>query len=291
MGAGHPPDPGLLPATDTAAIEPGTITDAAAFERRAFVRRMTTDAVGIAGGIFSLSRVLRRSAAAAGQAVANELEGLQLAGAQGTASSSADRPESSAGEPGTEAGVPDALGSSPAPSPPAAFVATTPFAPSPPSGPTEELPLAPATPPRPALLMDAEQIALLEAATVATVAVNWEGHPPQLTAASVLWDGEALRFATLGWSRRTTMLRADPRIGLLVEGPGDGRFVSVAGQAEIAEGHDAREAMWPLLLREAGEGGEAALAAAEARWLELVAADPDRAVIVVHVDQVLSGRR
>jgi nitroimidazol reductase NimA-like FMN-containing flavoprotein (pyridoxamine 5'-phosphate oxidase superfamily) len=135
---------------------------------------------------------------------------------------------------------------------------------------------------------DADQRAILEAAVEVVVAVNREGHPPQLTTATVLWDGLTVRFATLGWSRRTTMLRSDPRIGLLVEGPGDGRFVTVTGRARIVEGRpdQVREAVLPLLVRDLGDES-----AAELRWLEMVAADPDRAVIVVEPDQVLSGRR
>jgi nitroimidazol reductase NimA-like FMN-containing flavoprotein (pyridoxamine 5'-phosphate oxidase superfamily) len=146
---------------------------------------------------------------------------------------------------------------------------------------------------RPPLLLDDDQRVLLEAGMAAVVAVNREGHPPQLTTATVLWDGETLRFATLGWSRRTTMLRADPRIGLLVEGPGDGRFLTVTGRAQIIEGRqsEVREAMWPLLVRDAAETDGGREEAAEARWQELLAGDADRAVIIVEPDQVLSGRR
>jgi hypothetical protein len=213
---------------------------------------MGRDAVGIAGNVFGLGRVIRRSAAAAGQAVVSELEALQPTPTQ--------EPE-------------------PAPEPESPSVEVEP----PPAPPPE-----PAAPPaRSALVLDDDQRAVLESATSAVVAVNRECHPPQLTMASVLWDGETLRFATLGWSRRSTMLRADPRIGVLVESP-DGHYVTVTGLSRIREGRDARDAMWPILLRDAGDEGEVG---AEARWQALLASDPDRAVIVIDLEQVLSGRR
>jgi nitroimidazol reductase NimA-like FMN-containing flavoprotein (pyridoxamine 5'-phosphate oxidase superfamily) len=255
-----------LPAADDETVEsPGSVeaadgSDPDAVERRAFVRKMTTDAVGIAGTLFNFSRILTRSAAAAGQAVMGELEGIQLGNAA----------EETGGEngPGTQP-QPEARRSEPAPVEPAL------------AGPG-------AAPSHSAVLIDAEQRAILDAATSAIVAVNRAGYPPQLTAATVLWDGNTLRFATLGWSRRTTMLRADPNIGFFIEGADGARFVTVSGRAEIRDGREAREAIWPLLLREAGEEGEAG---ARQQWDSLVAADADRAVIVVEPDQVLSGRR
>jgi nitroimidazol reductase NimA-like FMN-containing flavoprotein (pyridoxamine 5'-phosphate oxidase superfamily) len=265
-----------LPPVDDAPADPAGLSGAAVepdpdtVQRRAFVRKMTNDAVGIAGTLFNVSRILTRSAVAAGEAVIGELEGLQPGNAaeetaeENQSAGPASRSDSTSAAP--------ASGRSAAPEPAA-------------PGPSAAEPGLP--PSRPVLLLDADQRAILEAATSAIVAVNREGFPPQLTAASVAWDGETLRFATLGWSRRTTMLRADPNVGLLVEGPGDGRFVTVAGRAQIREGREAREAMWPLLLREAGKAGEAG---ANSRWEALVAEDPDRAVIVVEPDQVLSGR-
>ena len=297
-GTSEPPS---AAAAGAPAIPPAAAVDPA-LERRAFVRRMGSDAVRTAGSVFSISRILTRSATAAGQAVMTELESLQVGNAaeesvggppagplvvpvDGAEPAAPAEAAAAAGAPavGWAAGVPAATAMPSAtdapPGAPAAASTTTaahaPFAKAP----------APAPPP---LAIDPDQRALLEGATTAVVAVNREGHPPQLTTAVVLWDGGTIRFATLGWARRTTMLRADPRIGLLVEGPGDGRFVTVTGRARITDGRDAYDAARPLLLREVGDGGEAA---AEARWQELVAADLDRAVIVVEPEQVLSGRR
>ena len=239
---------------------------------------MGGDAARTVGSVFSLSRILTRSAAAAGQAVIGELQGLQ---AGGTAAGEAAEPPAAAEEAGaaaTEVPSPPEIATPAAvPAPAAAEAATQATAPLP----------NPAAPRQP-LMLDADQRAILEAAAAAVIAVNLAGQPPQLTTATVLWDGETLRFVTVGWSRRTTMLRADPRISLLLDGPGDGRFVTVAGQARIADGRAARDAAWPLLLRQVGEGGEAT---AESLWQELVAADLDRAVIVVEPEKVLSGRR
>jgi len=225
--------------------------------------------------MFSLSRILTRSAAAAGQAVINELESLQVGNAA----------EEAASVP-VAVGVSDAIALDPGAAPAPGAEPTTASDPTPapvaPSAPTP-----PPPPPGPPVVpIDAIQLAILEAATTAIVAVNLGGQAPQLTFAKVLWDGQSVRFATLGWSRRTTMLRTNPMIGLLIEGE-DGRFVTVNGKAKIVENREAREATLPLLLREtAGDD-----AAAEARWQELLAADSDRAVIVVVPDQVLSGQR
>lgn len=246
-------------ATDDAPVSPA---EADALERRAFVRRMGTDAVRTAGTVFSLSRILTRSAAAAGQTVINELERIQV------------------GDPAAEPAAP-VVGAPPDVTL-AAVEASMPAI----VDPAPPRPPAP-VPVLPELRLDGGQRAILEAARTAVVAVNREGHPPQLTMASVLWDGATLRFLTLGWARRTTMLRADPRIGFLVEDPGDGRFVTATGRARIAEGREAREEALPVLLRDAD--GDAA--AADAAWAALVAEDADRAVIVVEPDQVLSGRR
>ena len=274
--AGHPSMAG--PADTASAAEGAVLEDATpvdpAFERRAFVRRMSGDAVRTAGSVFSISRILTRSAVAAGQAVMGELQALDAGAAAGSAGPPVAEP--ALAPPPDEPPVPGAPDSASAPA-----VAQPPVA-----EPAHAGSRSPAE--RPALLLDADQRAILESATTAVVAVNWEGHPPQLTTAEVLWDGQTVRFGTLGWSRRTTMLRTDPRISLLVEGPGDGRFVTVVGHARISEGQAARDAMWPLLRRTATDPGEVG---AEARWQELVAADADRAVIVVEPDQVLSGRR
>jgi nitroimidazol reductase NimA-like FMN-containing flavoprotein (pyridoxamine 5'-phosphate oxidase superfamily) len=243
-----------------------------ALERRAFVRRMGGDAVRTAGSVFSLSRILTRSAAAAGQAVMGELEALQT----GTGVAEPTTVSTDAGAMARP--VDTTIEAGQAPPTAATSEPTAATAPDPP----------PAS--RPPLLIDEDQRAMLEAGSAAVVAVNRDGHPPQLTTATILWDGDTLRFATVGWSRRTSMLRADSRIGLLVEGPGDGRFLTVTGRAQIIEGRAARvrEAMWPVLVRGGGDGGEEA---AEARWQDMLAADPDRAVIIVEPDQVLSGHR
>ena len=274
---------------------------------------MSTDAVRTAGSVFSISRVLTRSAVAAGQAVAGELEGLQHGTAAmevGPAGSTMPGPApasvvSGPVSPGlTLASVvsgpvsPGLTLASAASGPvsPGLTLASDPASQTlrSPNGPDSQpalaappLPTGAPLPTAPPLHVAPDQATTLGAARTAVVAVNRDGHPPQLTMATILWDGETLRFATLGWARRTTMLRADPRIALLVDGD-QNRFLTVDGRAAIVEGPAAREAARPLLLREVGSGGEIA---AEARWHELIAEDADRAVIVVTPEQVLSGLR
>jgi len=252
--------------------------------------------------MFSLTSILTRSATAAGQAIMSELEGYRNAAAvpaesvpgtpggatpAGAATAGATAPTDTAN--GVAAVSPEMAG---VPTPPQSSAQAAAPGATPAPGATAATavadPQAPVPVARPAFQLDAGQIDILAAATSAVVAVNHDGHAPQLTSAVVAWTGGDLRFATLGWSRRTTMIRSDRRVGLLVEGSGDGQFLIVTGQATIAEGRNAREAMWPLLLREVGDGREDA---AEARWQELVASDPDRAVIIVEPDQVLSARR
>lgn len=253
-------------AAETAAA--AKTADAAMLERRAFVRRMGGDAVRTAGSVLGISRILTRSATAAGQTVISELERMQAG----------DPPAAAIG--GTP---PDATIGTADPPPEHAPIAGP--VPAPPAAPA--IAAAPAPPSAQMLPVDDDQRSILEAARTAVVAVNREGHPPQLTAATIHWDGETLRFLTLGWTRRTTMLRADPRIGLLVDGPGDGRFVTVTGRALIVDGRGARDAALPVLLRDAGGDGAAAAAA----WDAMIQEDLDRAVIVIEPEQVLSGRR
>jgi nitroimidazol reductase NimA-like FMN-containing flavoprotein (pyridoxamine 5'-phosphate oxidase superfamily) len=254
--------------------------DADSVERRQFVRRIGTDAIGMAGTFMGLSRMLTRGVMAASEAVATELGGMTNEGETVVRGGMLDAAAGMDADGESAEGL-EVDDEAPVGQPEAAVVAANPVLPSP-VLPSPVLP----SPVLPTLAIDADQAALLGAATSAVVAVNRSGHPPQLTTATVLWDGETLRFATLGWSRRATMLRADPAIAFLLDGA-DGRFLTMTGTARILEGREAHDAMLPLLLREAG-GSEAA---AEAKWAELVAADADRAVIVVAPDQVLSGQR
>jgi nitroimidazol reductase NimA-like FMN-containing flavoprotein (pyridoxamine 5'-phosphate oxidase superfamily) len=257
---------------------------------------MSSDAVRTAGSVFNLSRMLTRSATAAGQAVMGELEALQRTPGTPAPAESEAGSDTTGLEPvpagdvavgvAASAGAPTAAQTQPLASAPTA--APVPLSATiPPAGGIVPVPAPDPVPARP-LQVDPDQQEILGSATTAIVAVNSEGTAPQLTTAAVLWDGSTIRFATLGWSRRTTMIRADPRVTVLVDSPDGARFVTVIGRALIAEGRSARAAAWPLLLREAGAAGEAG---AEARWQELVAADADRAVIVVEAGQVLSGRR
>jgi len=146
----------------------------------------------------------------------------------------------------------------------------------------EPVAVAPAAP---EVQIDPADRAILEAATSAIIAVNRDGHAPQLTTAKVLWDGSTLRFITLGWARRTTMLRSDPRVGVLIDGP-DGRFLTITGRARIVEDRTVRDMAWPVLVRDTGDES-----AADSAWQALVADDADRAVVVIEPVQVLAGRR
>ena len=139
--------PDVVAAPEPAATESGqSPTPDTTLERRAFVRRMGSDAVRTAGSVFSLSRILTRSAVAAGQAVATELESLQVGNA-------AEEPNLGAAG---GAGVFD-----PAAAGPPAPEASKPPESSRPTEPASPLPI-PAS-----LLLDADQRLLLAAAVSA----------------------------------------------------------------------------------------------------------------------------
>ncbi len=220
--------------------------------RRSFVRRMSGDAAGMVGRLHGLSQIIAGSAAAAVLAVGDDLEAIRAR-------------EHSAG-PAAEPSGPQ-VGILPE------VVAASEFAAA--SGPPAVLPPAEQairTEPTP------EQAAILAGAREAVVAVNDGGNGPHVTLVPTHWDGKAIRFGALGWSRRSTLLRTDGRVTLLVAA-GNGRYLSVRGRASLLEGAVAREAMRPLV----GLDGRG--------WDELVAEDPDRVVVIVEPDQILSVER
>jgi nitroimidazol reductase NimA-like FMN-containing flavoprotein (pyridoxamine 5'-phosphate oxidase superfamily) len=249
----------------------------AEMERRAFVRRMTTDTVGLAGRVFGLSKAMTRGAVAAGQAVRDNIQAVAVE--QGVGDPATEFGPEIAPEiaPEFEADVEPALDHGPGlEAEPERAIAAEP----------EPAPAARTAPaPMPEVLLTAEQAAVLEAATSAVLAVNGRGAAPLAQPVAIHWDGETLRFASLGWSRRATAIQMEPRVALVVEAPGGGVFVVVEGTARFEIGPAARDAMAPLLSREGDQ------AEADRRWAELVAADPDRVVVFVRPTKVLTGRR
>ena len=240
--------------------EGGSVPDAptadTGLERRAFVRRMGADTVGLAGRIFGASRALTRASVAAGQAVRDNFEVM-------------------AGEPEAPAAAIDE------PAPPApAMVEPVPSAPAPP--PTTVWQAPKPTPPAPFQLSSRQQ-ELLSAATEATIAVNGMGAAPLVGIVPIHWDGETVRFASLGWSRRMTAVRADPRVSILVDDVASGDSVWLEGTATVLAGPALRAAMDPLLPGDDEAARDAGLAA-------LLADDIDRAVISVTPTKALPGR-
>jgi len=129
------------------------------------------------------------------------------------------------------------------------------------------------------------QAAILTAATSAVLAVNGRESAPLATHVRIHWDGETVRFGSLGWSRRTTAIRMDPRVTLYVEDPESDGFLAIEGRAEFIMGADARDAMAPLL-SSTGDPAEV-----ERNWAALMAVDADRVVVVVRPSKALPGRR
>ena len=145
----------------------------------------------------------------------------------------------------------------------------------------------PAPPPKPApppvRLSDAQR-SILAAATSGVLAVNGRNAAPLAVPLPIHWDGETIRFASLGWSRRSGAIRTDPHVTLVIEDPTSSTYVTIEGRAEFIVGAGVREAMTPLLSPTGDE------ADAEGRWAELVAADADRVVVKVTPEKVLPGR-
>lgn len=222
-------------------------------DRRSFVRRLSGDAAGMVGRLHGLSQIIAGSAAAAVLAVGDDLEAIR-ARERAADLAAAEPPESpgAASEVVTSAEPVAALGPVVAAEPTDEHAVR--FEPTP------------------------EEAAILSGAREAVVAVNDGGNGPHVTFVPTHWDGETIRFGALGWARRSTLLRADGRVTLLVVAD-NGRYLSVRGRASLLEGAVAREAMRPLLDLDGRD------------WDELVAEDPDRVVIIVEPHQILSVER
>ncbi len=212
-------------------------------DRRSFVRRLSGDAAGMVGRLHGLSQVIAGSAAAAVLAVGDDLEAIR-ARERATDLAAAEPPDSpvAAAEPVAALGP---------------VVAAEP---------TDEH--AVRFEPTP------EEATILSGAREAVVAVNDGGNGAHVTIVSTHWDGETIRFGALGWARRSTLLRADGHVTLLVAAD-NGRYLSVRGRASLLDGALAREAMRPLLDLDGRD------------WDELVAEDPDRVVVIVEPHQIL----
>lgn len=110
------------------------------------------------------------------------------------------------------------------------------------------------------------------------VAVNDPVNGPHLGVVAIAWNGTALIFAAIGYSRRATLLRADDRLTLTIDGPGE-TYLIVRGRATVVAGIPARDALEPLL---DGAGRS---------WEDLVAEDPDRLAVLLVPEQVMTARR
>jgi len=268
----------------TTSSGPGpTAAPAQALQRREFVRRVTTDAVVMAGRFYSLSRVITRSASAAGQAVMADLDSIRRE--QEPESGTAPEDPSSA-EPPTAASEPTVAAAeqvgredeTPGPITPATLAPAI-VVPAPPA-------TAPVPPPPVPLNLTPDQEALLERARSATLGVHRPGLSPHLTPAQFHWDGLVFRIPSLGWAARTTNVRREPRVTLFVEDAQSGEFGAISGRATIIERRTSVREQNEGLLRRYYPGADP-----DAQWAALVAEDPDRVLIVVEPDQTIWGRR
>ena len=130
--------------------------------------------------------------------------------------------------------------------------------------------------------LSARQAELLAGAADATIAVNGQNGSPLMGIVPMHWDGETVRIASLGWSRRATAIRADPLVSLLIDEPASGDALWLEGVATIVQGDALRQAMEPFLPGD--------LSAADAEWAALLAQDFDRIVILIRPTKALPGR-
>jgi hypothetical protein len=225
--------------------------------RRAFLRKMTVDAVLAGGRLAGSAEIIRRSAAAAGETLIRELDHLQ-APSEGPASA-ADQPVADASSPLPVRGPP-AAPSVPDPAAGAPMNAEPGAGRSPESSPP---PLTPA------------QAALLDSVSPAVLATVQTGGAPHLTVSPFHWDGRVFRISALDWTARTQNVQIDARVSLLIDDPRGRLSLSVSGSAAVIAGPSVREDTLPILRKYASDGSEVA-----SRWAELNA-DGDRVVIVV----------
>jgi hypothetical protein len=257
-----------------------------ALERRAFVRKATTDAVTIAGRFYSLSKILSRSMTAAGQSMVDNLENIRLeqTAAPGGAATAAIGADAAA-----PAGIVAVSTADPA-APPlndesvaesvSGDATSTPM-------PVEQPAITPPPEPPKRVLppLTDGQTTLLATARTAVLGVNRAGLGPHLTPAQFEWDGSVIRIPSLGWAARIGNIRREPRVTVFVEDPASGDFGSIGGIATIAEGRHARGQSDGLLAKYHGDADP------DERWAQLIAEDVDRVVIVVEPDQAIWGRR
>jgi len=248
-------------------------------QRREFVRRLTSDAVVMAGKFYSLSRVITRSATAAGQAVIADLESIRRdqgpEGATGAEAAGSGGPAVAGAPTQTQAAIEEAPAASVAVAGPAAAVVTAVEPPTPPA------------PPAPVPLnLTPEQESLFERVRVATLGVNRVGLSPHLTPAQFHWDGLVIRIPSLGWASRTTNIRREPHATLFVEDPETGEFGAISGMTTIVERRSSVREQNDGLLRRYYPGVDA-----DEQWTKLLAEDPDRVLLVLQPVQTIWGRR
>lgn len=256
-----PVDPAAPPVASAASDAAGSVDPA--IDRRAFVRRMTGDAAHLAGRLHGVTQMLAVGAAAAGRSVVDNLETLAADG------DGPDRPDAGTAGEGTTAMPSGAEVQPPATGTPSGSPA-----------------IARAAGPPGAAVPTADQAAALERCVEVVIAVNDAGRSPQLTIAAAHWDGETIRFAGLGWSRRARAVDADPDVTLVVPGD-DGRYLTITGRATVLRGDAVDAAMRPLLALDVGDDA----AAQDARWAAMLADDADRIVVAVTPMTILTGRR
>jgi hypothetical protein len=225
------PDPGPTPPADDG--DPAREGDDLQTDRRAFIRRLSGDAVWTAGRLAGFSTVIRRSVVAAGEAAASEL-----------------------GPPLAEESPTD-----PAPATIDPIVSRSPAVPSAPA-----VPVAPTTPvalPDPVLALTAAQHESLATWTQAVLAVNDPSGAPHLTVSTYHWDGALIRLPAQLFTARAEHVDHDPRVSLFIGDDASAASVAVTGVATVAYGDDAEQDML-LLLGKDHPADEAAI-----RWEEM----------------------
>ena len=259
--------------------------------RRMFLRKMTADAVRAGGRLAGSARIIRQSAAAAGETLLRELEQVPTTPQEPITTTGGPALLESSAPVGADAldgfGASVGLGA-PVDRAPGISAPREPISPTEPISPAE-----PADDPSPQDLhatrspqstfppLTPAQVALLESRNPVVLATIQSGRAPQLTASPFHWDGRVFRISALDWTARTQNIQIDPRVSLLIADPFGGLSLSVTGSAAVAAGPSARDDTLPILRKYAADESEVA-----SRWAELNA-DEDRLVIVVVPERML----
>lgn len=125
-----------------------------------------------------------------------------------------------------------------------------------------------------------EMNTILSKANNAIIGVNRANGGPQLTPVWYVWDGASFSFSTTKDRVKYLNIKRDPSISLIVDDLDSHKYITAYGRAEIIEqnvGELTRPIVAKYLPAERVE-----------QFVKSVAEDPNRVVVVLHPDKVVT---